>query len=87
MHHPLINFLEQFQPIPLDDQPLIVDAFHHRQFSDGDALTVSGKICNELFYIVSGIARIRRHNDEGIGVTHVFIADARYSFMPRFRER
>lgn len=78
MDHPLLNYLQLFQPIPEEDRSLIASSFGHRAVQEGDDLFKGGKVCREMFFIIKGVLRIVVTNDKGIRVTHYFLGENQF---------
>ncbi|HVW95499.1 MAG TPA: cyclic nucleotide-binding domain-containing protein [Mucilaginibacter sp.] len=73
---PLITYLQQFRHIPPEEARLIDSAFEKRQYHEGDYLFKGdGRVCRELFFICSGVARIFSVNDKATEVTHFFYGE------------
>jgi len=72
-------FTSGFTPLPLPDEEgaLILSAFEPRTFKEGETLFKGGKVCREMFFILSGVLRIVMVNDKGVDVTHFFLAENR----------
>jgi CRP-like cAMP-binding protein len=75
MVNPLITFLEHHRPIPEEDKKTIASYFLPKSFREGDYLFKGGKICQEMFFICSGILRIIVINDKGVEVTGFFVKE------------
>jgi len=75
MTNALIAFLQPFRPITDEDKGIIAAYFTPRVFKEGDYLFKGRKICNELFFVITGILRIVVINEKGIEVTHFFIKE------------
>jgi CRP-like cAMP-binding protein len=75
MTNALIAFLQLFGPIAEEDKKIITSAFTSRLFKEGDYLFKGGKICNELFFVCSGILRIVMINEKSVEVTHFFVKE------------
>ncbi len=73
MHAQLISVLALHHSIGQSDITLINQAFEEKTFLKGDVLSGAGRVCRELFFVNTGIARIFRINEKGDEVTHVFI--------------
>ncbi|HMF70622.1 MAG TPA: Crp/Fnr family transcriptional regulator [Flavitalea sp.] len=71
----LLIFLRSFRTITGVDAAVITPYFQVKYFKEGEYLLTQGKVCKELFFIVSGILRIVTTNYKGIDVTHYFIGD------------
>src|SRR6202012_5778853 len=75
MSNQLINFLNQYCPIPSTDEPLIEAATEYRIYKKGDYLFKAGKVCREMFLVCKGILRIVADTEAGTEVTHFFIRE------------
>jgi CRP-like cAMP-binding protein len=75
MTNALIAFLQPFRPITEEDRGIIAAYFTPRVYKEGDYLFKGGKICSELFFVITGILRIVVINAKGIEVTHFFIKE------------
>ena len=75
MANPLITFLQRHQPIPEEDKEIIASYFLPKTFKEGEFLFKGGKICQEMFFICSGILRIIVINDKGVEVTGFFVKE------------
>lgn len=78
MYDTFISFLQEYQTLSLSDKALIMEYFEHISLREGDLLFQGGKICNELFFIVSGVVRIYSNNDKGTEVTHYFYRENQF---------
>ena len=74
----LINFLQLFGQVPVEDQQLIVEAFTARPFREGNYLFRSGNTCKEMFFICKGVLRIVVQNEKGNEVTHYFLKENQF---------
>jgi len=74
----LLIFLGTFRPITADEAAIISRCFQPRQVKEGEYLFSGGKVCKELFFIVSGILRIVAGHEKGVEVTHYFIGDRQF---------
>lgn len=68
----LLSVFNALKPVSEEDGKLITSYFELRSFKEGDYLFSGGKICNELFFICSGVLRILSTNEKGIDLTHYF---------------
>lgn len=68
----LLSVFGGLRPVSEEDGKLITSYFELRSFKEGDYLSGGGKICNELFFICSGVLRILSVNEKGIDLTHYF---------------
>jgi CRP/FNR family transcriptional regulator, anaerobic regulatory protein len=71
----LISFLELTRAIPKADQEIILNAFKMKNFREGDVLFQGGKVCQEMFFVLSGVLRIMVTNEKGNEVTHYFLKE------------
>jgi CRP-like cAMP-binding protein len=78
MTRALIDFLQLYRPIPKKDQALIASFFEHRMFKEGEPLTKPGRIVKHLFFICSGVLRIRKTNEEGRDSIHFFLKENQF---------
>ncbi|HEY9045300.1 MAG TPA: Crp/Fnr family transcriptional regulator [Ohtaekwangia sp.] len=78
MNNALIAYLLSQTPIPEEDRVLIGDAFTPRSFKEGDYLFTGGKVCNDMFFICSGVLKITITNEKGIDVTHYFVKENQF---------
>jgi CRP-like cAMP-binding protein len=74
----LLIFLRSFRTITGDDEAVITPYFQAKHFKEGEYLFTDGKVCRELFFVVSGILRTVNTNQKGIDVTHYFIGDKQF---------
>jgi CRP-like cAMP-binding protein len=74
----LLIFFRSFRTITADDAAVITPYFQTKHFKEGEYLFTEGKVCKELFFVVSGILRIVNANQKGIDVTHYFIGDKQF---------
>lgn len=78
MGNSLITFLQQYRPLPEEDQELIATYFEPNMFREGDTLFKGGKICQEMFFVVNGVLRILVTNEKGIDVTYFFTKENQF---------
>jgi CRP-like cAMP-binding protein len=78
MSNPLINYLQLFTELSVDEQDKIQTAFQPRTIKEGEVLITPGKICRQLFFICEGILRIVKENDKGTLVTHFFLKENQF---------
>lgn len=75
---PLISYITSLRPLTEAEKAVIISHFQAGDFKEGDYLFRSGRVCNKLFFIVSGIVRFLAVNDKGIEVTYFFIGEKNF---------
>jgi CRP/FNR family transcriptional regulator, anaerobic regulatory protein len=75
MPSPLITFLRQHKPIPDADAAVIDSFFQPKAFKEGYYLFKGGKICQELFFVCTGVLSIIVINDKGVEMTGFFVKE------------
>jgi CRP-like cAMP-binding protein len=75
MINPVISYVARLQSIPEEDQSLIAAFFKAKTFKEDDYLFRGGRICDELFFICSGVVRIASTNEKGAPVIHYFYSE------------
>ena len=78
MCNTLISYLNLHHPISATEAKLIMEAFKHKTFKEGEELTQPGSVCKELFFIVDGVLRIVIRNEKGNEVTHYFLKENQF---------
>ena len=74
----LINYIESLRPLTKEERGVIRAAFQAGCFAEGDYLFRGGRVCNQYFFIVSGIVRMVAVNDKGVEVTHFFVHENQF---------
>jgi CRP-like cAMP-binding protein len=74
----LIDYIESLRPLTEAERKVIVAAFQAGHFAEGDYLFRGGRVCNQFFFIVSGIVRMVAVNDKGVEVTHFFVHENQF---------
>ncbi len=74
----LITFLQSFRRLTDPEQEIIAAFFERRQYKLGAYLFSGRKICDELFFISSGIARIATVSEKGMDLTLYFINEKQF---------
>lgn len=74
----LLAFFRQFKTITADDAAIIAPYFQAKHAKEGEYLFTGGKVCRQLFFVVSGVLRIVAINDKGLDITHYFISDRQF---------
>jgi len=72
MNSSVIDYLQQFRPIPAGDRDTILSFFTPEKAKEGRFLSREGKICTHLYYVCSGILRIVSTSEKGTDRTHYF---------------
>ena len=74
----LIAYIMSFRPLAEEEKTEITAHFQAGRFKEGDYLFRSGRVCDKLFFIVSGIVRLFAVNDKGVDVTHFFVGENQF---------
>ena len=74
----LINYIDSLRPLSEEERGVIVGSFQAGYFAEGDYLFRGGRVCNQFFFIVSGIVRMVAVNDKGVEVTHFFVHENQF---------
>jgi len=74
----LINYITSLRPLTGEEKTEITAHFEAGDFTEGDYLFRGGRVCNKLFFIVSGVVRMVAVNDKGVEVTHYFIGENQF---------
>lgn len=74
----LITYIMSLRPLTEEEKAVIASHFQAGHFKEGDYLFRSGRVCNQLFFIVSGIVRLVAVNDKGVEVTHYFVGENQF---------
>jgi CRP-like cAMP-binding protein len=69
----LITYITSLRPLTGEEKTVITSHFEVGHFTEGDYLFRGGRVCNKLFFIVSGVVRMVAVNDKGVEVTHFFV--------------
>ncbi|OON68187.1 Crp/Fnr family transcriptional regulator [Hymenobacter sp. CRA2] len=75
---PLFNFLRMFRSISAADEALIGTELRPRAAAPGEYLHQEGRVCRELFFVVEGVLRIVKQNEQGVEVTHFFLKENQF---------
>jgi CRP-like cAMP-binding protein len=74
----LIAYIMSLRPLTEEEKAVIVAHFKTGEFKEGDYLFRGGRVCNNLFFIVSGIVRMVAINDKGVEVIHYFVGENKF---------
>jgi CRP-like cAMP-binding protein len=74
----LIRYIMSLWPLTEEEKTVIASFFQGGDLKEGDYLFRSGRVCNKLFFIVSGIVRFLAVNDKGVEVTHYFVGENQF---------
>jgi hypothetical protein len=68
----LLTYLQEFGAVPPADQATLLAAWHRRTAAEGEWLTASDAVCEELFFVEQGVLRLVDQSGPGQEVTHSF---------------
>ena len=74
----LIRYIMSLWPLTEEEKAVIASFFQAGDLREGDYLFRSGRVCNKLFFIVSGIVRFLAVNDKGVEVTYYFVGENQF---------
>lgn len=74
----LISYIMSMWPLSEAEKTVIAAYFRVDDFKEGDYLFRGGRVCNKLFFIVSGVVRMVAVNDKGVEVTHFFVGENQF---------
>ncbi len=72
---PLIDFLQAYKNIPMEDREIIADHVTYREAKENDILLKEGRHPKELFFVCEGIIKIVGINDKSVDVTQFFVTE------------
>lgn len=68
----LLALLQTYGAIPATDHACLLAAWHRREAAEGEWLTTTRAVCEELFFVEQGVLRIVDGSTAGREVTHAF---------------
>jgi CRP-like cAMP-binding protein len=74
----LIAYIISLRPLTEEEKTEIASHFQVGHFREGDYLFRSGRVCNKIFFIASGIVRMVATNYKGVEVTHYFVGENQF---------
>lgn len=74
----LVAILRSFKPITEEQAAIILSAFQSRKIKEGGFVFKGGKVCRELYFIVSGVLRVVSNTDKGTDLTYYFMRDGQF---------
>jgi CRP-like cAMP-binding protein len=74
----LITYIMSLRPLTEEEETEIASVFQAGHFREGDYLFRGGRVCNKLFFIVSGVVRLVAVNDKAVEVTHHFVGENQF---------
>jgi CRP-like cAMP-binding protein len=74
----LIAYIMSLRTLTEEEKTEITSHFQAGDFKEGDYLFRGGRVCNKLFFIVSGIVRMVAVNDKDVEVTHYFVGENQF---------